>query len=329
MDYFVRFVHPLALYILVPVLIAAMVVRYKWPRGVVYAYPLTGQLLAQHMTSSHPYKKILYILRTLLLGTLVFLIAKPQLVDSNSNVHVEGIDIVLSIDVSGSMQIQDDKQDERSRVDIAKAEAIRFIEKRDNDAIGLVIFGQDAVSRCPLTLDKNILKDVVRELEIGVIDPQGTVLATALITAVNRLKNSKAKSKVIILLTDGEPSENDLNPEVAIEAAKALGIRVYTVGIGSDKVKSMVHPIYGTVTMPKVNTELLTHIAVQTGGKFFMARNARDMRAIYDTIDTLEKTEIEAPVFSSYWDIFIPFVWALVALVLLELLLSSFVWFGI
>lgn len=329
MDYFLRLVYPIALYILIPIYALVMLIRLKWPRIVVYRYPLTDILIQNRITSSHPYKKIFFVFRSLALLLLAFLIAKPQLVDSNSKVNVEGIDIVLAIDLSGSMQNRDDQNDQRSRVEIAKAEAIRFIEKRDNDAIGVVIFGADAVSRCPLTMDKAVLKKIVHDLEIGLIPHEGTVLSTALVTAVNRLKNSAAKSKVIILLTDGEPSEGDMDPKVAIDIAKKLGIKVYTVGIGSDKPRTMMHPLYGPVAMPGVNKELLSMIASQTGGKFFMAQSAKDMRAIYDTIDSLEKTETQAPVFSNFLDVFVPIVWIIFSLIMLELLLSSFVWFGL
>lgn len=329
MEYFLRFAHPAVLYFLVPTVLICAWIRARWHKSAVYRYPLTHHLVSQNKTTKHPFKKIFFLIRFVMLALLAFLIAKPQLVDTSSKIKVEGIDIILTIDVSGSMQIQDDKNDDRPRVEIAKDEAIRFINKRTNDALGLVIFGQDAVSRCPLTLDKHILRSIVKDLAVGVIDPQGTVLATGLITAVNRLKNSKAKSKVIILLTDGEPSENDIPPKIAIEAAKKLGIKVYTIGIGSDKEVKVMHPFYGMMVMPKVNADLLTLIAQETGGKFFMARNAKDMRTIYDTIDSLEKTETEAPIFSNYWDIFIPFVCIVLALVFLELLLSTFVWFSI
>lgn len=329
MNYFLRLVYPIALYSLVPIIILAMIIRAKWHKMVLYVYPLTTQLIKNNIATNHPYKKIFFILRVATLLLLAFLIAKPQLVDSHSKVNVEGIDMIVSIDVSGSMQIQDDQHDQRSRVEIAKAEAIHFIQKRSNDSIGLVIFGADAVSRCPLTLDKTILKNMVNEIAIGIIPPDGTVLCTALITAINRLKNSKSKSKVIILLTDGEPSKGDVEPQVAIDAAKSLGIKVYTVGIGSDQARTIRHPLYGLMELPRVNSDLLSMIANQTGGKFFMARSAKDMRDIYDTIDSLEKTEIEAPVFSSYLDIFVPIVWMIFGLVMLELVFSAFVWFSL
>lgn len=328
MNYILHFANPSGLYFGVPLVILAGVASYFRSKKTIYHYSLASSLHAAGGTTTHPFKKILYFARLFLLGLLVFLLGKPQLVDSGSKVSVEGIDIVLALDVSGSMQMQDD-QDSRSRVEVAKDEAIRFIEKRDNDAIGLVIFGKEAVSRCPLTLDKKILKNIVHELSIGVVDPDGTVLSKALVTAINRLKNSAAKSKIIILLTDGEPSPEDIQPKMAIEAAKKLGIRVYTVGIGSDKEMGIMHPIYGFIPAPKLNDKLLRVIADQTGGKFFMAHNAKDMRAIYDTIDTLERTKIETPVFSNYWDIFMPFLWACFIICLVEAWVTAFMWFSI
>ncbi len=329
MSYLFRFAWPEVLYVLVPVLVALVLYRFRWHKKAVYSYPLTNTLKAAKKTTRHPYKKIFSLMRFITLATLALLIAKPQSVDVRSKVDVEGIDILLTLDVSGSMELRDDKKDPRSRVEIAKAEAIRFIEKRDNDAIGLVIFGADAVSRCPLTMDKNILNDIVRDLKVGVVNADGTSLSTAIVTAANRLKDSKAKSKIIILLTDGEPSEHDISPELAIEAAKKLGIKVYTVGIGNDKEKLVRHPIYGVISLPRVNVPLLEKIAQQTGGKFFMAHNSSDMRSIYDTIDALETTTHETPIFTMYHDIFMPFVWGLFALLLLESLLTSLVWFGI
>jgi Ca-activated chloride channel family protein len=260
---------------------------------------------------------------------LAFLIAKPQLVDNRSNIIVDGIDIMLVLDVSGSMQFQDYADDQRSRLQVAKDEALRFVNKRTNDAIGLVIFGKDALSRVPLTLDKKIINTLISTLEIGIIDPDGTVLSTAIVTAANRLKNSQAKSKVMILLTDGAPSENDTDPNLAIELAQKMGIKIYTVGIGSDEEQFIMHPLYGLIPKPKINKTLLTKIAQETGGKFFLARNSKDMRAIYDTIDSLEKTTHETSLFNKYYDIFIPFVWTIIILLLAELLLSTTIWFGI
>jgi len=258
---------------------------------------------------------------------LALLVAKPQLVDPRSNVIIEGIDMVLALDVSGSMDLQDFEG--KSRLDVAKEEAVRFIEKRENDPIGLVIFGGDTVSRCPITLDKNILRSIVKELYVGVIDSRATILSAGLLNAVNRLKDSQSKNKIVILLTDGEPSENDISPELAIEVAKKLDIKIYTVGIGSDK-RQYVRDDWGRIgLMPRVNASLLKKIASETGGKFFMAKNPQDMRTIYETIDNLEKTEYETTMYSKYFDLFMPFLWGVFIVFLIMLFLSTFIWFGV
>jgi len=260
---------------------------------------------------------------------LALLVAKPQLVDSRSNIMVDGIDIMLVLDASGSMQYQDYSDDERSRFEVAQEEAIRFSKKRTNDAIGLVIFGKDALSRCPLTLDKKIITDMVSGLKLGDIDPDGTMLATAVVTAVNRLKHSSAKSKIMILLTDGEPSPGDMNFSAAIEIAKKFNIKVYAIGIGTDQEGYVMHPFYGMIPKPKVNSALLQQIARETGGVFFMAQDEHDMRHVYDTIDQLERTKHEAPLYSRYIDLVIPVLLLCIGLLFLEQLLLSFVWFSV
>lgn len=307
----------------------AMLVRRWWTKQTRYRYSIGSRAMHEGQASRHPYQKIFYLIRLFSLAILAFLIGKPQLVDSRSNMLVEGIDIMLVLDASGSMQHQDYSDDRRSRFDVAKEEAIRFIKKRTNDALGLVVFGADAVSRCPLTLDKKILTELVNNMRIGDINPDGTMLATAMITAVNRLKSSSARSKVMILLTDGEPSDGDMNPAAACEIAKKFKIKVYTVGIGSDRDELMMHPIFGPIPKPKVNTALLEKIARETGGKSFMAHNAQDMRSIYDTIDQLEKTEHETPLYSRYFDIFSPFALGVLIAAAMQVILSSSVWFSI
>jgi Ca-activated chloride channel homolog len=327
--FFIRCAYPWVIGILVLVILVAMALRKKLHKRLLYRHSL-GYVLKKHTaTKKHPHKKIFYWIRVIILMLLAMIIAKPQLVDSRSKVPVQGIDIVLVLDVSGSMQFQDYEDDERSRFDVAKAEAIRFIEKRDNDALGLVLFGKDTMSRCPITFDKQLLKQIVDELKLGFIDSDGTMLVTGMLTAANRLKHSHAQSKVMIVLTDGEPSEGDMNPPVAIDVAKKLGIKIYTVGIGNEQERVVVHPLYGILTIPKVNKELLTTIARETGGRYFMAHSAQDMRRIYDTIDHLEKTEHEVPVFSLYYDMLIPGIAIIMALLMSEALLSTFIWFAV
>jgi Ca-activated chloride channel family protein len=311
------------------VIIIIIMLRKKLYKTPLYRYSLVTTLKQNNALVSHPHRIIIYSIRLLTLCVLAIVISKLQLVDSRSKVPVQGIDIVLVLDVSGSMQFQDYADDSRSRFDVAKAEAIHFIEKRDHDALGLVLFGKDTLSRCPITSDKQLLKQVVEELKLGVIDSDGTMLITGMVTAANRLKHSYSQSKVMIVLTDGEPSEGDMDPSIGIDIAKKLGIKIYTVGIGSEEEVVFMHPLYGLVAKPKVNKKLLTKIARETGGQYFMAHSAADMRRIYDTIDSLEKTEHEVPLFSVYYDMINPFVIIILALLFIELLLSTFVWFAL
>jgi Ca-activated chloride channel family protein len=332
MEYLFRFAQLSVLYLLLPLLAVVAFICLRYKKQTRYRYSLASELKRQGFARKHPYKKILFILRFFSLFGLVLIIARPQLVDPQSKVNVEGINIVIALDISGSMQEQDDENDDRSRIAVAKEEAINFINKRDNDAIGLVIFANDTVSRCPLTLDKNILNSIIDEVDIGTLDPDGTLLARGLLTAINRLRKVKDKrSNIIILLTDGTPSPNDIDPLLAIEAATQLGIKVYTIGIGSDTDKTFRHPFFGSMMMgyQKVNKELLTQIADQTGGKFFLASNPKDMRTIYDTIDRLEKVEQEMTLFEHGYDIFVPFLWIVFILIALERFLSSLIWFSI
>lgn len=329
MDYFLRFTASSWLYFCIPFLLVIFVLRIKWYRPVTWRYSM-GSYCAQYGIAQRFFgTRILSFLHAMLLLLLALFIAKPQLVDERSLVPVQGIDIVLVIDASGSMQFIDDQDDERSRFTVAKDEAIRFVQKRDNDAIGLVIFGNDAVTRSPITQDKKTVERIIRELELGFIDPDGTVLATGMMTALNRLKYSDAKSKIMIVLTDGEPSPHDQNPEVPLEIAKKLGIKIYTIGIGADTPRRIMHPLYGIVVIPTVNKELLERIAHDTGGKFFQAKNPKDMRAIYETIDTLEKNEHTMPIFSRFYELFVCYGYWMLVIVWVMLLLSTFVWFNI
>lgn len=328
MDYFIRFAQLNTFWWSIPALIGALVAHY-YAKKPVYRYSLAGHLARSGHTKAPTHKHVYLVLRVLTLALLALLIAKPQLVDSRSSILIDGIDIMLVLDASASMQFQDYDDDQRSRFQVAKDEAIRFVDKRVDDAIGLVIFGKDALSRIPLTMDKKLINTIISGLELGFIDPDGTVLSTAIISAANRLKNSHAKSKIMIVLTDGAPSENDTDPNLAIELAQKLGIKIYTIGIGSDEDQYIMHPFMGLIPKPKINRPLLVKIAQDTGGKFFLARNSKDMRAVYDTIDSLERTQRETSLYNKYYDIFIPGVCMIIALMLLELILSATIWFGL
>jgi len=326
-----RFAYVHLFYILIPIFIVIFLYRWWLYKSPVYTYPLAQLLIKDKVIKARSYKTILFLLRACTLLGLMFLIARPQWVDESSKVHVEGVDIVLTIDVSGSMQLFDDPHDQRMRIDVAKAEAIRFIEKRIDDPIGVVLFGGAAITRCPLTLDKTILKEVVGNIVLGDLDPQGTFLGTGIALAVNRLKNSKAKSKIIILLTDGEPSPGEkVDPDVAADMAHQFGIKIYTIGIGGEQGGFTRHPLFGMQQVPQaLNVTLLQKIADKTGGKFFRARNPKEMQNVYKTIDALEKTEYQTNIFHRYYEAFLTFIWIVVALLALEFVLRGFLWRGV
>lgn len=320
------------LYGFIPVFLLLIFYRLQGYRPARYLFPFADKLAAAGATHNGFYKYILFGLRTCFLAGLLFLIARPQWVDENSRVNVKGIDIVLAIDVSGSMQFFDDLNDRRQRIEVAKQEAIRFIEKRLDDPIGLVIFAKDALTRCPLTLDKIILKELVGSLELGLIDDSQTSLGTGLATAVSRLRTSKAKSRIIVLLTDGMPSPGErIDASVATSLAQQAGIKVYTIGIGNEKGCYINHPLVGVrqIAEQALNVELLQKIASTTGGKFFRANKPSDMRTIYDTIDKLEKTEYETNVFHNYYEAFLAYIWWIMLLLVIELLLRFFVFRGV
>lgn len=313
----------------VPLFLGALVWRFFWHKPVRYHYTLAEHLSKMAITTNFFQKYGLVLLRTISLLLLMILAAQPQIVDERTQVQVEGIDIVMVMDMSGSMQLRDFTDDDRSRVQVAKDEAIRFVQKRQDDAIGVVVFARDAVTRCPLTLDHTLVKSVLYDLQIGIVDPEKTMLATGIVTAVNRLRASTAKSKIMILLTDGEPHEDDMDINFAINAAKSFGIKIYTVGIGSQEERFFMHPFYGPVKAPKVNKDLLTHIALQTGGQYFHVQSAHDMRLMYDMIDTLECSSKEHARFKSYKELLVPFgivAWICMAL---EVICSTYIWFAL
>lgn len=321
-----RCAYPLVLYIGIPVLISAIMYRIWFRQPMLYRFPLTSYVMER---TSAPSRFLFYLplwIRGLVLFGLLFLTSRPQLIDRHSKIQVEGIDIMVVLDVSGSMQLFDDLNDPRPRIDVAKQEAINFIKKRDNDPIGIVLFGNQALSRCPLTLDKSMLITLIDETQLGLINPDGTMLSRGLVMALNRLKKSEAKTKIIILLTDGEPTQGDLDPNLAVQLAKKYGVKMYTIGIGNEEGAYFRHPIFGIQRVGSgLNKNLLYGLAEQTGGKCFEARKPADLATIYATIDALEKTHYETDVYQNYYDIFMPFLWVLVALAYAEIFIGLFV----
>lgn len=330
MEWALRFAYPFILYGLVPLFIGAVWYRMNYYKSPFYIYSATSILKQTNQTSYNYSKNILFFIRTVILFGLIFLIARPQLIDKKSHVIVDGIDIIMALDVSGSMNLFDDPNDQTQRITIAKEEAIKFVNNREDDPIGLVLFGAEAIFRCPLTLDKKMLTQLIKDTEIGIINADGTVISKGLITALAHFRKSQSKSKIIILLTDGEPSHNDVSPENVLFLAKKYGVKIYTIGIGG-KYGGLAYDPFGNMrqqSMP-LNPQLLKVLAKETGGQFFLAENQKELRTIYDTINKLETTEHETDIYHNYYDIFMPFLWCIAVLFILELCLITFVWFGL
>jgi Ca-activated chloride channel family protein len=312
-------------------LIIAIMVKYFLPQRIVYHHSLVHVYIKNKIVASAFQKHIFNFLRMFSLILMVILLGKPQLADRKTKTNIDGIDIMLALDVSGSMNLFDDLNDRRSRWTVVQKEAIRFVNKRDYDAIGLVIFGRYAVTRCPLTTDKNVLKDIISQLYIGSTSSDmanGTALFRGLVAAVRRLQTSQAKSKIIVLLTDGEPSEGDIAYQDAITIAQKIGVKIYTIGVGGEQGGFYEDPFYGVRSAGlKINTALLKKISEETGGLFFEAKNPQDVEQIYNKIDTLEKTEHEIQVYNTYYDAFLPLLWFVFFILFLENVLRTFIWF--
>ena len=319
------FAHPFVL-IFGSILVA---VAFAWHllvrRRVIYQYPLTSLLYAtsegrQAVASAHRMRVCAYLLRGSFFLLLLVAAAGPRLADERSRSTVQGRAIMLALDMSGSMQCFDDLQTKRSRFAVAQHEAMTFIKKRTNDLLGLVFFGSVALTRCPLTADRDLVAGAVEAAQLGLVDPQGTVLSVALALAINRLKSVTAKSKVVVLLTDGEPSQEDIDPQVVLELAKSAGVTLYTIGIGSQSGGYFEHPIGGVMQVhTPLNEKLLSKLALETGGRYFRAQNQAELASIYAEIDALEATDHAAPTYSRYYELYLWFVCAALLLLGVEL----------
>lgn len=268
-----------------------------------------------------------FLLRIVLISLVVCILARPQSKHSWSNADVEGIDIMLVVDVSTSMLAQDFKP---NRVEALKEIAQRFIEKRPNDNMGLTIFAGDAYTQCPLTTDHTVLMNLYNSVDCnmaarGVID-DGTAIGDGIMNAILRLKESQAKSKVIILLTDGVNNAGNISPQTAAEIAKKYGIRIYTIGIGRNGMAPYPTGMGGTVMVPvEIDEETMTKISRETGGQYFRAQKNAELDAIYQDIDKLERTKFSVKQFSRRGELYMPFAIAAMIVLLLEILLRTVV----
>jgi len=268
-------------------------------------------------------KPILSVLRVLALCSLIIAMARPRTVDiSNKTKTTKGIDIVMAIDVSGSMLAKDLKP---NRMEALKQVAADFVQERPNDRIGLVVYASEAYTKTPVTSDKPIILEAIKSIKYDNVLQDGTGIGMGLATAVNRLKDSKAKSKVIILLTDGVNNAGFIEPETASNIAKQYGIRVYTVGIGSNGMAMSPYAIspQGKLLFQmmkvEIDEQLMKNIARTTDGKYFRATSNNKLAEIYASINKLETTEIEELKFYDYDEKFRPFIWLAGFLLLAEI----------
>ena len=260
---------------------------------------------------------LLPLLTSLAMAGIIIALARPQTSSLNETVESEGIDIAISLDVSGSMLAEDFKP---NRIEAAKKLAAEFIDARPTDRIGLVIFAGESFTQCPVTIDHRVLKEQLAAVISGLLI-DGTAIGMGLATGVDRLRQTTGKSKVLILLTDGVNNTGLIDPQTALELAKTYGVRVYTVGIGT--MGRALYPVQTPMGMQKqmaevqIDEPLLKQIAQQTGGKYYRATGNESLRQIYKEIDQLEKVKIETSSFRQYKELFFPF--ALLALVCIGL----------
>ena len=272
-------------------------------------------------TFRHYLRHILFVLRLAVIALVIVIIARPQNVDRWQSSTTEGIDIVLALDVSGSMLARDFSPD---RLEASKNVATEFISGRPYDRIGLTVFSGESFTECPLTTDHAVLINLLREVKSGIIE-DGTAIGVGLATAINRIKDSDAISKVIILLTDGVNNMGSIDPMTAAEIAKTFGIRVYTIGVGSrgyaDYPVQTPFGIRYQKMQVEIDEALLEHIADLTGGRYFRAVDNSSLEQVYNEIDKLEKSKIETREHSKREEVFMPLALAAVIMLTIELLL--------
>jgi Ca-activated chloride channel homolog len=326
------FGHPylLLLLLLLPLLAWLKGKRSEPPAFVYSSVQLVRGMLNVSRTRSGGF---LSTLTWLALALFIAALAQPRFTRSETKVTASGVDIVVALDMSGSMISEDfEVRGQRvNRFNMARAVLRGFIDKRPNDRIGLVVFATQPFIATPLTLDHDFLTENLDRLKIGDIDENRTAIGSALSTAVNRLREVKSKSKIVILMTDGQNNSGKIEPLIAAEAAEALAVKVYTIGVGTRGMAPMPVIIGGqrVGTRPEpvdIDEDTLQKIADRTGGKYYRADNAAHFQAIYAEIDKLEKTEKEVKKFAQHRELF---AWAItpgLGLLLLETLLRQTVW---
>ncbi|HEY3932872.1 MAG TPA: VWA domain-containing protein [Verrucomicrobiae bacterium] len=325
------FAHP---YLLLLLLLLPPLAWLKGKRGSPPAFLYSSIKLVEGLTSTYRSRAGVFLaaLRWLTLALFIVALAQPRLTKNQTTVKESGVDIVVAFDLSGSMMSEDFVVGGKrvNRFNMARSILKSFIDKRPSDRLGLVVFATQAFIATPLTLDHDFLQENLDRLEIGSINPNATAIGDALATAVNQMRDLKAKSKTVILMTDGENNSGKIDPLTAAQAAHALGVKVYTIGVSKNGMAPMPvgkNPFTGeTVYQDEpvdVDETTLQKIAQMTGGNYYRADDAEHFKQIYATIDKLEKTEAVVNKFTEYTELFPWFVSSGLALLLIEFLLTQ------
>lgn len=319
-----RFANPLFLLLLLAVpLIVFLDVRFGRSRRVAVSYPDVAAVRAAAGRTFVWRRWLGLALRCAVIVLAVFALARPQTGAGSESVLTEGIDIMLAVDVSGSMLTEDFQP--QNRLNVAKEVVDDFIAGRVSDRIGMVVFGAQSFTQCPLTLDYNVLRELLASVEVGMIDESSTAIGLAIATATNRLRESDADSRIIILLTDGRNNAGEIDPLTAAQAAKALGLKVYTIGAGTPEGGRIPidDPVWGKRYVhadTDIDEGLLQEIADLTGGLYFRARTEGMLADVYEQISELEKTKIEVKHYTTYTERAPMLMTAALVLLLVELL---------
>ena len=320
----ITFAYPWVLYFLliIPLMIAWYIFRGMKVQSSV-KYSSLNIFKGVPSTIRERLRHIPFAIRMLAIGLLIIALARPQSFSSGENVTTEGIDIAMVLDISGSMLAEDFKP---NRLEAAKNVIDNFVEGRISDRIGLVVFSRDAFTQCPLTIDYNVLRNLLLDIRSGMIE-DGTAIGNAIANGINRLKDSNAKSKIIILVTDGANNSGEVDPISAAEMAKTFGIRVYTIGVGTrGEAPYPVKTPFGTryqMVPVDIDEALLQKISNITDGQYFRATNNRALKEIYDKIDKLEKTKIEITSYKNASEKYHSWLWLGLILLLVEIGLSK------
>ena len=312
------------LFLVIPVIVVWYIFKNKTLNAEFKTSSLEG--FDKIKTSYKQYlRHLIIVIRLAVLSILILVLMRPQSRSSQKDVKTEGIDIVIALDISSSMLAKDFKP---NRLEAAKEVATKFIDSRPNDRIGLVIFSGESFTQCPLTSDHDVIKNLFSGIKLGML-ADGTAIGNGLATATTRIKDSKAKSKVVILLTDGVNNQGSVAPMTAAEIAKAFGVRVYTIGLGTTGKALSFAGIYPDGSYAYewaevvIDEKTMTEIADLTGGKYFRATDNDKLKEVYKEIDRLEKTIFEEKNFTNKSEHFLPFALAAAILLLLEFLLKN------